>query len=303
MINVEDNLSNLLRNNKIVVHGSYALKMLNLLNRKCNDIDLLIIDNINIIENNKILDFFPKKYNFDFYYRNEFIAKTTFCGNVIEFMQFKNITEDMIINKEGIKFLKPKWIFVFKICQLFTSKIIELRKGTHKNKIIQTIDDLNYLLEKLNLKEKEIIFLLIKAILINLKFEIFTYYTSPYLEIYNFESFLSEYLHLMSNKLINLLKYVQNNLNFKAFTRKIFLFYQIFNLYLNKKYLNDKCVKKNFGYCFLYENINTCINDLLFLNKHLNNICVFKALKSINQQTYLDFNEIISIYFDIFIRR
>ncbi|MHA3795896.1 hypothetical protein [Mycoplasma sp. VS31B] len=58
MINVEDNLSNLLRNNKIVVHGSYALKMLNLLNRKCNDIDLLIIDNINIIENNKILDFF-----------------------------------------------------------------------------------------------------------------------------------------------------------------------------------------------------------------------------------------------------
>ncbi|MFV8401120.1 hypothetical protein [Mycoplasma sp. 005V] len=33
----------IIKNKNIVVHGSYALKMQNLLNRDCNDVDLLII--------------------------------------------------------------------------------------------------------------------------------------------------------------------------------------------------------------------------------------------------------------------
>ncbi|MFV8468198.1 nucleotidyltransferase domain-containing protein [Mycoplasma sp. VS42A] len=286
----------IIKNKNIVVHGSYALKMQNLLSRDCNDIDLLIISDGGFVENNQIVHFIADIYNLDIIYSNEFITKVYCNKTPIEFMKFKEISHDMIEKKNEVNVLKPIWIFMFKICQLFTNKIIDIRKQNRKTKIITTIKDLNYILNNLLIIDEDLTQKMIKAILINLRLEMFTYSMSPYIEILNYEIFFMDYTFYMSENLVRILEKLKNDDQFIKFIRRLKLFYQVFRLYIEKNYAKLKNRNNNFGYIFFYENNREFIDDILFLNRYLN--CDFSSsIKYIMGNNCIDFSEIINTYF------
>ncbi|MFV8475288.1 hypothetical protein [Mycoplasma sp. Z663] len=286
----------IIKNKNVVVHGSYALKMQNLLSRDCNDVDLLIISDGGIVKNNQIVDFIADIYNLNIIYSNEFMTKVYCDKKPIEFMKFKDISHDMIEKKNGVNLLKPIWIFMFKICQLITNKIVDIRKHNKKAKIITTIKDLNHILNNLLIFEEDLTKMMIKAILINLSLEMFVYSMPPYIEILNYETFFMDYTFYMSENLVRILKKLKNDNQFIKFIRRLKLFYQVFQLYIEKNYAKLKNRNNNFGYIFFYENNHEFIDDILFLNKYLN--CDFSnSIKYIMGNNCIDFSEIINIYF------
>ncbi|MHA3839460.1 hypothetical protein ACX1NB_02785 [Mycoplasma sp. HF14] len=297
---IDKYIKNLLMDKNIIVHGSYALKILGLLERDNNDIDLLIFTNKNIIENNLFLDeiikVMPKiKIN----RRDEFYAKCNYGIAKIEFMLFKFIHNSMILNSNGIKILKPEWIFVFKICQLFTARVIDISKKPNNVKIINTINDLNSLLNKLEINSSHIVYMFIKAIKINLYFELILYYKSPYSEIFNFEEFFCEYISFMSIKLKTLLSSLEHDKEFIKFMNKLKSLYTEFHLYAEYYYKIENQNYYNFGLYFFYGyDSDDCVNDLILLRNGLNIDDVSKPLKVINKQICIDFYEIINQYFD-----
>ncbi|MFV8481808.1 hypothetical protein ACNQ1X_02265 [Mycoplasma sp. SK341A] len=300
---MDKSIFKLLQRDEIVVHGSYALKLLNLLNREAADIDILIYNNGDIIEKNIIVDSIINSSIVFLDKRDEFYTKFTINNKKIEIMQYKNIDNSMITLVDNIKVLKPKWILAFKVCQLFTSWILFLQQRQTRSKTIQTINDLNFLINKIDINNDEMLHNVIEAIKYNLDFEIFIYYMSPYSELTNFKIFFGDVISNMSPKLISILLYISSHKIYNDFISKINIIYKIFHTYAIKFFdaednekANEKNSLFNFGNYFIYfDDIQACIQDILWLNNQFNDDTSY-ALKKINQNWSIDFSAIEKYY-------
>ncbi|MFV8471280.1 hypothetical protein ACM0K4_01660 [Mycoplasma sp. VS42A] len=223
-----------------IIHGSYALYLQNKLNRDFHDIDILISSSHNIIDQNIAAYNFIIKNNILVKKTNEFISTGNFrIKNKtydIDIMQYKNISEDMIIYYDGVPVLDALYITTFKINQIFTNYIKFSSNKIPINKAQQVFYDVDYLLNYFD--NTEIVKVLTKCMLINLPYDLYLYELNPYTLVFKY-NFIKGILRITNT--VRLDEFIQNLVQNASFLKNLYLINDIyFSFRAFYNFLKDK---------------------------------------------------------------
>ncbi|MFV8471902.1 hypothetical protein [Mycoplasma sp. 1458C] len=296
---------------KIIISGSYALYLQEALPRQPRDLDILIrtcsSERNDLIYRNEIWNNIEKQIsNKSLIINNDFFISYSIDRSQkidIECMKFKSIPEYMLIKINGNYVINKKYMLAFKICQLFTSLIINKKKD-YSQKISNCLKDLEFLLSDNDISkisQKEIEKYWMDAIMINLEFELLAYLSSPYLNLFNLqEKELSTYIDLSSiPKTLVMLNKIKGSEFMKSSLEKIQ------KVYINKKnllrvlYLFNKSVgvekRNHIGGYFKFNSFEEATSFVIFVysffqknNGLILNYDIAKHICLINNEYYYD---------------
>ncbi|SJZ48095.1 hypothetical protein [Mycoplasmopsis verecunda] len=284
---------NLLQNeNKFIIHGAYALHLQGLLNRDFNDMDVLISKEYDLYDKNQIIDkFLQHNSNFNVIKRNEFMTFTKYNNEIdVDFMVFKNIPSYMYFYHNNADLLKAKYIYGFKLCQLFSQYIKFKNNKCSADNIYKIIDDLIFLNDELQINNKSLYLIWIQCILINLDFDFCLYRELPYCDI-SLHKELSEFIssYKENNSFVILFVYLTKEILNAEIMFELSKLHRIFIRFLETFYKH----KNNYGLMFYINTLNDVLEQLLFLfNQNINDININKLIKYHNDKFILDFGSI-----------
>ncbi|WP_426461384.1 hypothetical protein [Mycoplasma hafezii] len=278
-----DRIVNLLckNDNRLVVQGSYALYKFGWLDRKPNDIDLLLLieeDNLKL-RNKEFEKIIKEKINNTSINGHEYFKHFEIYNGEkltnIECMVFKKIKKDWVILENSVQYIKPYICIIFKFCQIITNYYFYKFQGINEKlqKIIRTFSDIELFLISNEIDFDELKRIFKEVSITNIQFDILSYAESPYYFLFQSIDEISKDIKYKldqfpyTSKLFLKLFYDGEISQFIANTEFIWDIKKIFLSTL--QYWDDNKLQKikNFGANFEFSNIRTFVFFyVLFLN-------------------------------------